>query len=115
VPKKLAVPTRLGLEYISTDDIIRIEADRSYSTIFLIGNKKIMVSRNLVEFQELLISHNFFRCHNSHLVNLFHVKMYSRSDGGSLIMSDNKYVPVSRSKKDIFIHKMKDFSINLEN
>lgn len=113
-PKKLAIPTRIGLEYISTDDIVRIEADRSYSNVFLTENKKVMVSRNLVEFQELLITKNFFRCHNSHLVNLDHVKLYSRTDGGYLVMSDNSQVPISRSKKDIFVSKMKDFSIHLE-
>jgi two-component system, LytTR family, response regulator len=113
-PKKLAIPTRIGLEYISTKDIIRIEADRSYSNVFLSGKKKVMVSRNLVEFQELLVSKNFFRCHNSHLVNLDHVKMYSRTDGGFLVMSDETQIPISRSKKDIFVAKMKDFSIHLE-
>ena len=61
-PQKLAIPTRLGLQYIDTNNIIRIEADRSYSNVHIQGQKKIMVSRNLVEFQELLQSQSFFRC-----------------------------------------------------
>lgn len=109
VPSKLAIPTTDGLEYINTEDIIRIEADRSYSNIFLKNGKKIMVSRSLIVFQDMLDDNKFFRTHKSHLINLNHVKKYFRFDGGYIEMIDNSKVSVSRRKKDDFIQIMKKY------
>ncbi len=108
-PCKLAVPTTKGMKYIYTKDIIRIEADGSYSNIFLKDGNKLMVSKNLKKFQELLIDKNFFRIHNSNLVNLEHVKEYIRIDGGYIEMIDNSKVIVSRRRKDDFIDTMKKY------
>lgn len=114
LPAKIAIPTSKGIEYVQTKDIIRIEADRSYSMIYLTDGNKIMVSRGLREFQELLLDRNFFRTHNSHLINLEHVKLYAKQDGGFIRMIDNSMVALSRSKKDLFIERMKSSSINLK-
>lgn len=105
-PSKLAIPTSEGMEYLNTEEIIRIEADRSYSWFFMKDGKKYLVSRNLKEYQELLSDHDFFRTHNSHLINLEHVKKYVRQEGGHIVMEDGSTVPISRSKKDLFLVKM---------
>jgi two-component system, LytTR family, response regulator len=106
VPSRLAIPTSDGMEYLNTKDIIRIEADRSYSWFHLTGKRKILVSKNLKEYQDLLIDRNFFRSHNSHLINLDHVKRYIRSDGGSIEMADGSMIPISRTKRDVFLQQM---------
>lgn len=105
-PSKLAIPTSEGMEYLDTKEIIRIEADRSYSWFYMVGGEKHLVSRNLKEYQELLGDQNFFRPHNSHLINLNHVKKYVRHEGGYIIMSDESSVPMSRGKKDLFLTHM---------
>jgi two-component system LytT family response regulator len=105
-PAKLAIPTSEGMEYLSTKEIIRIEADRSYSWFFLTGKRKILVSKNLKEYQDLLNDRNFFRSHNSHLINLEHVKKYIRADGGAIEMIDGSQVPISRTRRDLFLTHM---------
>lgn len=105
-PSKLAIPTSEGMEYLNTRDIIRIEADRSYSWFFMKDGTKYLVSRNLKEYQDLLSDRNFFRTHNSHLVNLEWVKKYIRQEGGYIQMTDDSTVPISRSKKDLFLAQM---------
>lgn len=105
-PGKLAIPTSEGMEYLSTKEIIRIEADRSYSWFFLTGKRKILVSKNLKEYQDLLNDRNFFRSHNSHLINLEHVKKYIRADGGAIEMVDGSQVPISRTRRDLFLTHM---------
>ena len=87
LPGKLAIPTSDGMEYLNTKEIIRVEADRSYSWFFLKDRRKLLVSRNLKEYQVLLSDRSFFRTHNSHLINLEHVKKYIRSQGGILTSS----------------------------
>ncbi len=109
-PSKLAIPTSNGMEYLNTKEIIRIEADRSYSWFFLEGDIKHLVSRNLKEYQELLSDRNFFRTHNSHLINLEHVKKYIRHEGGYVEMTDKSTVPISRGKKDLFLEHMSRIS-----
>jgi len=110
MPSKLAIPTSNGMEYLNTKDIIRVEADRSYSWFFLKGEIKHLVSRNLKEYQELLSDRNFFRTHNSHLINLEHVKKYIRHEGGYIEMIDGSTVPISRGKKDLFLEHMSRIS-----
>jgi two-component system LytT family response regulator len=105
-PPRLAIPTADGLEFLNPHDIIRIEADRSYSWFYLTGGKKILVSKNLKEFQDLLNGRNFFRPHNSHLINLEHVKKYIRHEGNTAVMADGSHIPVSRNNRDLFLAMM---------
>ena len=106
LPTRLAIPTAEGMAYLNPHDIIRIEADRSYSWFYLIGDKKHLVSRNLKEYQDLLGERHFFRAHHSHLINLEHVKKYFRNDGGYIEMTDGSHVPVSRIKRELFLLQM---------
>ena len=108
-PKKLVVSSSKGYEYIPVEDIVRIESERSYARIFLQNKRVIMVSKCLYEYQNMLDNLTFFRIHNSHLINLNHVVMYYRTDGGYVEMSDGAQIPISRSKKDIFINAMQKF------
>lgn len=108
-PSRLAIPTADGMEYLNPKDIIRIEADRSYSWFFLSGDRKILVSKHLKEFQELLGDRYFFRPHNSHLINLKYVRKYIRKEGGYIEMTGGAAIPVSRNRKDIFLAQMARF------
>jgi len=109
-PTRLVIPTSDGREYLNPNDIIRLEADRSYSWFFLSDKRKILVSRHLKEFQDLLNDRNFFRPHNSHLINLDYVKKYVRQDGGYIEMKDGSQVPVSRNRKDLFLAHMSRYT-----
>ncbi len=109
-PGKLAIPTNDGIEYLNTTEIIRIEADRSYSWFFLTDKRKYLVSRNLKEYQELLQDIDFFRPHNSHLINMNFVKKFIRHEGGYIEMSDGSTVPISRGKRDLFLLQMAKIS-----
>jgi two-component system, LytTR family, response regulator len=109
-PTRLVIPTSDGREYLNPKDIIRIEADRSYSWFFINDKRKILVSKHLKEFQDLLNDRNFFRPHNSHLINLDFVKKYVRHDGGYIEMTDGAQIPVSRNRKDLFLAHMSRYT-----
>jgi two-component system LytT family response regulator len=109
-PTRLVIPTSDGREYLNPKDIIRIEADRSYSWFFITGRHKILVSRHLKEFQDLLNDRNFFRPHNSHLINLDFVKKFIRHDGGYIEMTDGSQIPISRNRKDLFLAHMSRYA-----
>ncbi len=109
---KIAVPTSEGLKFLTITDIIRCESDNNYTTLYLLGNKKILASRTLKEFDELLESHSFARIHQSHLINLQHIDEYLKADGGSLKMVDGSSLPISRNRKEDFIQRLNQIKLN---
>jgi len=109
-PVRLAVPTADGTEFINIRDIIRIEAERSYCIIFMINNRKLMLSKSLSDIEINLDKTMFFRAHKSHLVNLEHIKKHIRFDGGYIIMDDDSKVELSRRKRDEFIIAMSNLT-----
>lgn len=98
--KKIVLSTSEGMHIIDIDNIIRCESEDYYTKFFLKEGKTIMVSRTLKENEELLSEFNFIRPHKSHLINLKYVKSFLRMDGGSIVMIDGSYVPVSRRKRE---------------
>jgi len=108
-PSRLAIPTSDGMEYLNPKEIMRIEADRSYSWLYLTGNRKILVSKHLKEFQDLLSDRYFFRPHNSFLINLKFVHKFVRKEGGYIEMQDGAQIPVSRNRKELFQIHMSRF------
>ncbi|MBX2992413.1 MAG: response regulator transcription factor [Bacteroidetes bacterium] len=104
--KKISVPTISGLEFLQVSDIIRCESDVNYTNIYVKGRQKLTVAKTLKEFEELLTDYNFFRVHNSHLINLSHIKKYNKGSGGYITMTDNSEVEVSTRRKDEFLKRI---------
>ena len=97
---KLALPTMEGHIFTELDNVVRFEASGSYTNVYLISKEKIMVSRQLKEYEHLLEHENFFRTHHAHLVNLKHIKKYVKGKGGYLVMSDGGTADVAMRRKE---------------
>lgn len=106
VSKKICVPVLTGLVFIQVNDILRCESEINYTRIFLKNKQKLLVAKTLKEFEELLADYNFYRVHNSHLINLAYIKSYSKGKGGSVIMEDGSEVEVSTRRKDEFLRRL---------
>jgi two-component system LytT family response regulator len=100
---KIAISTSEGIEFIPIKNIIHIESKSNYSKIYLPENKTIMVTKILKDFEEMLLPYNFYRVHNSHLINLNYIKKYIRSQGGHVMLQDGTVIDISRRKKDEFL------------
>jgi two-component system LytT family response regulator len=98
---KIALPTLQEIIYVKVSDIIRCEAANNYTSFYLQNGEKILVCKTLKEFVQLLSPYNFIRTHQSHLVNLYFVKSFSREDGGTLVLTDHTKIPISRQNRDI--------------
>lgn len=97
---KIGVPTSDGIHFIALDQIIRLESSGNYTTLYLIGNKKEVITKPIKEFQIALEQQRFVRVHNSHMVNMNFVKAYKKGVQHILLMEDETQVPISRSQKD---------------
>ena len=100
--RRLVLKTQESVHVIELDNIIRCEADRNYTSFYLVGGKKILVSKTLKDYETLLSGHNFLRVQQSHLINLDYVARYDKGNGGSVVMKDDSEVPLSPAKRDIF-------------
>lgn len=105
-PRKIVVPTVSGFELLPVIDILRCQSDINYTTIYMQGGQKMVVAKTLKEFEGMLEEYNFFRIHNSHLVNLAYIKSYQKGKGGSVILTDGTELEVSQRRKDAFLEKM---------
>ena len=103
---KIALPTADGLIFVQVSNIIRCEAEDNYTHFFLSNGERILVSKTIKYFEELLADQDFFRVHQSHLINIEHIAEYHKGEGGYAIMSDNSSVIVSRRKKESFLAKL---------
>ncbi len=103
VLEKIAVPTLDGLLFFDLKDITYLEAHSNYTEIHFTHHPKLIASRTLKEFEELLPSERFFRPHHSHIINLSCIKRYIRGDGGQIELRDGTLVSVSRRKKEEFL------------
>lgn len=103
VPDRITVNSLDGITVIPVADIIYLEAAGTYTLFYLKNKEKIVSSLNLKEYEDLLADHHFFRIHNSFLINLAEVKKFIKTDGGSVLMSNENEVPVSKRRKDEFL------------
>ncbi|MBL1220701.1 response regulator [Chryseobacterium sp. L7] len=103
---KVILSTLQGFKIINIADIVRCEADSSYTTFYLTNKTKIMVSKTLHEFELVLPDLNFFRIHHKHLINLDHLQEYVKGRGGQVVMSDGSVLDVSFRRKNDFLHKI---------
>lgn len=99
----IPIPTSNGYELIQTKDIIRCEANESYTQIFMLNNVKKTISKKIGEIESTLSPQFFFRIHHSFIINKAFLKNYIRGEGGYVKMADNTEVPVSKRKKSEFL------------
>ncbi len=104
--KRIVLPTSNGFTVVDPVNIIRCESDRNYTFIFLNDGRKILVSRTIKEYEEMLSDFNFFRIHQSHLINLSYLKNYTRGRGGYVELTDGTTLDVSARRKSEFLKRM---------
>ena len=98
-PKKISLHTLDKIVVVDLDDIVRCESDNNYTQFFFQDGSKILVTKTLKSFSDMLKNYQFLRVHQSHLVNIKYVKAFIKSDGGYLILKDKNTVPVSVRKR----------------
>ncbi|MBX7108648.1 MAG: LytTR family DNA-binding domain-containing protein [Chitinophagales bacterium] len=103
---KITVPNLNGFEFVDFSEIIYMQSEGNYTHIRLAGGKQILATRLLGEFEEILSPYNFFRVHKSFIINLLHIKKYTKGDGGVVMMSDGAEIDVARRSKDAFLRRI---------
>lgn len=100
-----------GIIFIKPDQIIRLEASGSYTMFFLENNIKHLVSKSMKEYEVQLPKPGFYRCHNSHIVNLKKVTKFLQNNGYFAQMSDGSVAEIARKNKETFLEKLKNLEL----
>ncbi|MEM9819498.1 MAG: LytTR family DNA-binding domain-containing protein [Bacteroidota bacterium] len=103
---KLALPTSQGYSFVELSQIIYCEAQGNYTQFYLRGNEKILVSKTLKIYDDLLQASNFFRISRSHLVNLNHVEKFGRQKSPTLTLSNGQTLNLSEGRRNDFLKKI---------
>ena len=106
--RRLVLKTQESVHVVELDQIIRCEADRNYTSFFLLNDKKILVSKTLKEYEILLSGYNFLRVQQSHLINISYVDRYDKKNGGAVVMKNGDEVPLSPAKRELFFKKLEN-------
>ena len=97
---RIALPLFNETRYVNIADIVRCEADNTYTRFILHNGEQVLVSKTLKEYADMLSAHHFIRSHQSHLVNAAYIKSWLREDGGSLLLTDGTKIPVSKLNRE---------------
>jgi two-component system LytT family response regulator len=106
---RIALTTNDGMIFVSTQDIVFCEAESNYTSVVLANGKKIVVSKVLKDIDEALSGPDFFRIHNSFLINLNRIKKFVRGDGGYVVMDNDTTISISRSRRQEFMELFSKF------
>lgn len=101
---KIAIPVGQSIKFIDLDDIVYLKAENTYTEIHLQDASKLLVSRTLKNFEDVLEDKiNFYRCHKSYIINRQFVLDYVKSDGGYLKLKPGFEIPISPDKVQGFL------------
>ncbi|BDS15229.1 LytR/AlgR family response regulator transcription factor [Aureispira anguillae] len=101
---KIVVKTMSDIHLIQVEDIIYCESDKGYTTFYLVNQRKVVSSKSLGEYEDILPENHFMRTHHSFLVNLNHVIRYEKRDKNVLVMVENHAIAVSVRRREALIH-----------
>jgi len=107
--KKIGLPTLNAVQYVNIETIGHCEASAGYTTFFLTNKEKIMVSKPLASYENMLSELGFFRIHDKYLINLREVNRYIRGRGGQVELNSGVVLDVAVRKKNIFLTALDDF------
>ena len=99
---KLFVKDGYSTHVININEIVYIESEGNYITIFTSG-RKYLSRQNMESILLDLDSNDFLKIHRSYVVNLKKVKKYSSKE----VIINEITLPISKTFYDVFIEKMK--------
>ncbi len=105
--QKIAVPTfKDQLDFVDFQSILYCEASGAYTYIFTVDGQKLISSKSLKEYEDILPEDSFFRLHHSYLINLNKVKKYHKGRGGEVEMENGTFLEVATRRKDDFMKRI---------
>ncbi len=104
---KIALPSIERVDFVEPDQILRCQSENTYTFVYLLDGSKLLITKSLRDFENLLADHGFLRTHQSHLVNRKYVRSLLKKDGDSLLLTDGTVIPISIRQKTEVLEGLK--------
>ena len=101
--KKISITTPDGIVFEELENIMYLQGENNYTTLFLKNKHKEVAARAIGELEELLPLKTFCRIHRSYIININCIKKYYKGRGGYVVMEDGTSIEVSVRKRDEFL------------
>ncbi len=110
-PDRLLIPHQNGFHVVPLEELLFVQSEGSYSYISSKNQSKILSSRPIAQYEDLLPAHDFLRVHQSYILNLREVRTFEQGDYTEATLSNGQKVPVSRRKKLEFVEALRKLSV----
>jgi two-component system LytT family response regulator len=107
--ERIALATAERIHIYNVMDIVRCESLDNYTYFFLSDGSKLLISKTLKEYEDLLNEFGFVRVHRSHLINLNRLTSYEKAHGATLTMEDGTKIPVAQRKREFILSILKSY------
>ncbi len=97
---QIAISSLEGIIFVEIEKIVHVNGSGNYTTFHLEGGEKIVASKNLGHYESILTDDNFFRCHQSYMVNLRFIKKILTKDGNMIELKDGAQIPLAGKRKE---------------
>ena len=114
VISRLTITEQSGFRIVHVEDIMYLQANNSYTILYVTGNQQIMATRTLGDFEKILEMPQFFRIHKSTIINLNFLAGYSSIQGNFAEMSDGSRHDISRRKIQEFRERIKQYTLTID-
>jgi two-component system LytT family response regulator len=105
---QITLPVRDGFIVLHADDIVHCTSDNNYTEVHTLhARKPHLITKPLSDLHGTLHGACFVRIHQSHLVNRKHILRYVKGEGGTVVMSSEHVLPVSRRQKGVLMQALK--------
>jgi len=109
--KKVVLKTQENIYLVDLQDITHCESDGCYTFVHTISSDKIIISKTLREFDDMLCDSGFYRVHKSYLVNLSQIKRFEKHEGGYIILNNDHKIPVASRKREELLELFEKLSV----
>ena len=101
--QKILLKTSDKIFSVNIQDIVHCTSDKNYTTFYFINAPKVLVSTTLKEYENMLSQHDFFRVHQSHLINMNYFDHFIKANGGTIVLKDKTHIPLATRKREAFL------------
>ncbi|MGZ4042540.1 MAG: LytR/AlgR family response regulator transcription factor [Bacteroidia bacterium] len=106
--RKIAIHSGEKVKFLSELNIVYVEGDGRYCRVTMLNNEVFTTAKNLKDFEDYFErTNNFVRVTKDFVINIRHIKDYSKGEPCIIEMITGKTFEVARRKKTEVLEKLK--------
>src|SRR4029079_374671 len=106
--KMLKLRDKKDFLFVSSDQIIRLTAQGSYTKVIMDNNEEHLISLNIGALEEKIGDNDFIRVHRSDIININHINRLIKEDYLYAELTGGSRVEISRRNKTTVLAALKD-------